>query len=124
MKNALKSKKVYIIALILSLIGLLIPFGILFITLIPSLNTSPFSAYPYLLGAIMVVYFFIGFIWGDLKDASIRRKEKKWDDKLDDETKTMIWKRRLPFYLASIVLLIAFLIVDGFYFFTGSFPFL
>lgn len=124
MKNAFKSKKVYIIAAILSIVGLIIPFGILFITLIPSLNVSPFSGYPYLLGALMVIYFFIGFIWGDLKDASIRRKEKKWDDKLDENTKTMLWKRRLPFFLSSGVLLIAFIVVDAFYFFTGSFPFL
>ena len=124
MKNAFRSKKVYIIAAILSFVGLLIPFGILFITLIPSLNTSPFSGYPYLLGAEMVIYFLIGFVWGDLKDASIRRKEKKWDDKLDDETKTLLWKRRLPFFIAASVLLIAFIIVDSFYFFNGSFPFL
>lgn len=122
MKNALKSKKVYIIGFILGFIGIAIPFGILGISLIPSLNLAPFSSYPYLLGALCALYFFIGFIWGDLKDASYRRKNKKWDDKLDSETKTMIWKRRLPFYLGALITFIPFLVIDIIWAITGSIP--
>lgn len=122
MKNALKSKKVYIIGGILGLIGVGVPFGILGITLIPSLNVSPFSSYPYLLGAFCFLYLLAGFVWGDLKDANYRRKNKKWDDKLDDETKTMIWKRRLPFYLGAIITAIPFIVVNIIWAINGSIP--
>lgn len=122
MKDAFKDYKIYVIGGILGLLGVGIPLGILGITLIPSLNVAPFDGYLYLMGAIMIFYFFVGFIWGDLKEASYRRKEKKWDDKLDETMKTTLWKRRLPFYLAGLIVLIVFAGFDIAWAITNSIP--
>ncbi len=124
MLKALKDYRVWVIGVCMGVIGASLPFIIVAITLIPSLNATPFYGYPYLLGAIMVIFFLVGYIWGSTKEASYRRKTKRWDDKLEPEIKTSFWKRRLPFYIAGIICLIPFIVIDIMYMVNGVFPLL
>lgn len=122
MKNAFKNWKVWLVAGILSILGLAIPFIILIITLnLP--NTAAF-AYPYMLCAFAAIYLLIGFIWGDLHAANYRRKEKNWDGKLPDEVKTSTWSRHLPFYIAAIIVFSVFMVFEIIYWVSGGYPWL
>lgn len=123
MKQALKSKKVYIIAAIFAFIGLL-PF---FIAMIIYFVTSPqqcFEGYPWVLWGILAFYFLMGYVWGDLHVASYRRKEKKWDEPLPNEIKVSAWKRRLPFFFAALTLLIVALSLEIYYAIMATYPFI
>ena len=86
MKNALKNKRVYLFAAILSVVGIGVPFLVLVITLNIE-NANPFY-YPALLGAFAAVYLLVGFMWGDLHSVIYRRKNKNWDGELPPEIKT------------------------------------
>ncbi len=124
MKDSLKDWRVYVEAIVLTVIGLGVPFLVLGISLIPSFNFSPFEGYPYLEAIFMAVYFLIGFLWGDIKSASWRKKNKKYDGELPQEVKTTCWQRRWPFFLAAAALLIAFIVIDIYYGVTHHFPFI
>lgn len=105
LKNIFKDKKLYIAASIMVVIGL-IPFIVaMILALIPS-STSSFMGYPYATWAIFVLYFFIGYIWGDIHIARARHSLKQYDGKLSDEIRLAAWKRRMPFFLAATVLFI------------------
>ena len=122
MKNSLKSKRIYLFAAIMTVIGIGLPFLILVITL--NIDTaSPFQ-YPALLGAFAAAYLLIGYIWGDLHSVAYRRKNKNWDGELPEDIKTESWKRRWPFFLAALAVLVAFLVVEIIYWSTGHYPFL
>ena len=122
MKNAIKKWKVWLIAGILSVVGIALPFIILLITLnVP--DSSPFM-YPYLLIAFAAIYLLVGFIWGDLHAANYRRKEKNWDGKLPDEVKTSTWSRHLPFYIAAIIVFSVFMVFEIIYWISGGYPWL
>jgi hypothetical protein len=123
MKNALKNKKVIIIASILLVIGLAIPFGLFFISTIPTLNIS-LIPYNILLWVFGFVYILIGFVWGDIRVASWRRKNKEWDSELPDDIKEMSWKTRLCFYIPGIAILAVGIIFDIIYMITNSYPFM
>lgn len=122
MKIALKSYKVWLIAMAMSVVGIGLPFLILVITLNID-DASPFQ-YPLLHGAFAATYFLIGFIWGDLHTVSYRRKNKNWDDELPEDVKISSWKRRWPFYLAALSCLLVFLTFEIIYWIIGSYPFL
>lgn len=121
MKQALKDYKVYVIGGILGFLGY-IPLMIGGILSIPSLN-SGFSAYPYVMWAMMALYFLIGFIWGDLYRNNVRRKTKNWDNKLPDEVIIASWKRQLPFYIGALLILITALILEIYFAICGYYPF-
>lgn len=123
MKKALKDKKIYIIASILAVIGY-IPLAIGGILSIPSLNSDGFFGYPYVIWAIIALYFLIGFIWSDLYKANVRRKTKNWDNKLDEEVIVSSWKRCLPFYFACLAILIMALVLELYHAILGFYPFL
>lgn len=122
MKNALKSKRVYIIASILTVIGIGVPFLVLVITLNID-DAAPFQ-YPALLGAFAAVFLLIGYVWGDLHTVAFRRKEKNWDGEVPENIKIESWKRRWPFFLAAIAVLVAFLVVEIIFWITGHYPYL
>lgn len=122
MKNALKSKRVYIIASILTVIGIGVPFLVLVITLNID-DAAPFQ-YPALLGAFAAVFLLIGYVWGDLHTVAFRRKEKNWDGEVPENIKIESWKRRWPFFLAAIAVLVAFLVVEIIFWVTGHYPYL
>ena len=122
MKNALKKKKVWIIAAILATVAIGLPFLILVITLnIP--KARPFQ-YPILHGAFFAVYILVGFVWSDLHTVAYRRKTKNWDGEVPEEIKTESWSRGLPFYLAAIATIVVFLVFEIIYWTTKSYPFL
>lgn len=123
MKNAFKNKKVIIIALILFVIGLAISFGVFFITDNPKLNLQTIP-YNYLLWIFGFVYVLIGFIWGDLRGASWRHKNKEWDTNFPEEVKTNIWKTRLTFYLPGVSLILTGVIFDIIFMASGAYPFM
>ena len=122
MKNALKSKRVYIIASILTVIGIGVPFLVLVITLNID-DAVPFQ-YPALLGAFAAAFLLIGYVWGDLHTVAFRRKEKNWDGEVPENIKIESWKRRWPFFLAAIAVLVAFLVVEIIFWITGHYPYL
>ncbi|MDY4848648.1 MAG: hypothetical protein SO176_00075 [Bacilli bacterium] len=122
MKKALKNKKVYIIASILALIGVTVPFIVLIITI--NSPTLPIFQYPALLGMFAAVYLLIGYIWGDLYTANQRRKTKNWDGVLPEQTKIIAWERRLPFFIASLIVFIVFMVFEIIFWVTGNYPFL
>ncbi len=124
MKNALKNYRVYIGALVLVIIGLGVPFLVLGISLVPSFNFNQFEGYPWLIAIFMGVYFLIGYLWGDIKSASYRKKNKNYDGELPEDIKTTCWSRRWPFFLAAIVLLVVFIVIDIYYGVTHHFPFI
>lgn len=122
MKNAIRKLKVWIIAIILTVIGIGVPFLVLVITLNLE-NTAAFQ-YPLLLGAFAASYLLFGFIWGDLYIANIRRKEKNWDGPLPQEVKDAGWSRKLPFYLSALTIFIVFMVFEIIFWITGNYPFL
>ncbi len=121
MKKAAKNYKLYIIAAALVVGGFGIPFGIYWITMIPSLNTDAFP-FLYLLWIIMVVYVLLGFLISDIQIARWRHKEKEWDTKLPQEVKDKAWKIRYPFYLAAAVMLLICLFFEIWALIAGSYP--
>ncbi len=123
MKEALKNKRIYIGAAILSVIGLGIPALFIGLSYVPSLDIGA-AFYPYLLGIFAVGYFFIGYLWGDIKSAKYRKDQKNWDGELPEEEKTLLWSRRLPWFFAAAVVLIAFIVIEICYPFMGHYPFL
>lgn len=122
-KNAFKNKKVIIIASILLVVGLVIPFGIFFITSIPQLNVA---AMPYniLLWIIAFVYLLVGFVWGDVRVATWRKKNKEWDTKLPEDVNESIWKVRLTFYVPAFIIFATAIVFDIIYMIAGSYPFM
>ena len=122
MKNALKKWKVWLFAIIMSVVGIGVPFLILVITLNID-NAAPFQ-YPILLGAFSAIYLLIGFIWGDLHVANYRRKNKNWDDKLPEEIKVSAWTRHWPFYLAAATVFLVFISFEICFWVMGHYPFL
>ena len=106
----------------MAVIGIGLPFLILVITLNID-DASPFQ-YPALLGAFAAVYLLIGYVWGDLHTVGYRRSEKNWDGELPEEIKIESWKRRWPFFLAALAVLVVFLIVEIIFWTTGHYPYL
>ena len=122
MKNAFKKARVWLIGSALTVVGVGVPFLILVITLnIP--DAYPFQ-YPLLLGAFAAFYLLVGFVWGDLFQVVYRRKNKNWDDKLPDEVKESAWSRRWPWYIASAICFIVFMVFEIIYWISGGYPFL
>ena len=122
MKNALKSFKTWLFTIIMTVVGVGVPFLILLITLnIP--NAAAFQ-YPLGLGVFAAIYLLVGFIWGDLYVANWRRKTKNWDEKLPDEIKENAWKRHWPFYLAAATVFLVFISFEIVYWITNSYPLL
>ncbi|MCR5505798.1 MAG: hypothetical protein K6F07_02255 [Bacilli bacterium] len=122
MKNALKSKKVWIFFAILATLSVGLPFLILVITLNIE-KAAPFQ-YPVLLGAFAAVYVLVGFVWGDLHTVAHRRKTKNWDGEVPEEIKRESWLRRWPFYLAAILTITVFMVFEIIFWSTGHYPFL
>ena len=120
MKNALKSKKVWIIASILTVVGVGVPFLVLLITYLS--NTAKLANYTVILGLFAACYLLIGYVWGDLHTVAYRRKNKEWDSPLPENIKTSAWQRRWPFFLACIVVFIVFMVFEIIYWTTGSYP--
>lgn len=122
MKNAFKNIKVWIFTAIFTVVGAGVPFLILVITLNIE-DAAPFQ-YPLLLGAIAALYLLVGFVWGDLHIVSYRRKNKEWDGELPQEVKDSAWVRRMPFYLATIIIFTVFMVFEIIFWITGGYPFL
>lgn len=123
MKQALKSKKVYIISGVLLFLGLL-PFIIAIIIYYASSPQACFEGYPWVIWGLLSFYFLIGFIWGDLHVATYRKKQKNYDGALPDEIKSSAWKRRLPFWFASGGLLILAIILEIYCAIMAIYPFI
>ncbi|MDR0934909.1 MAG: DUF2439 domain-containing protein [Erysipelotrichaceae bacterium] len=121
-KLALKNKKNYIFAGVLTFIGFL-PIIIEAILNIPAFNSGNGDLYIYATGLIASVYFLVGFIWADLYSANIRKKTKNWDGKLSEDTLVAIWHRRIPWWLATIAVAILLAVLSIIYAITGHYPF-
>ena len=122
MRNALKLKRTYIVAAILAVIGLGIPYGIFGITLLPSVDASPFE-YEYLLLIFLVVYILAGYVTWDMTRVRWRRKNKVWDGPIDPEIVDKSWGSSMFFFLASIILLIVVAINEIYALANGVYPF-
>lgn len=123
MKKAFRTPKLYFIGLALTFVGLLIPFGIFGITMIPSLNADPFP-YPYLLPVFPFLYLLLGFAISDVQIARWRRENKEYDTKLPQDVKDKAWTIRFPFYFAAAILLLVFLFFEMWFFVAHEFPFI
>lgn len=122
MNKALRSPKLYVIAAILTFLGIAIPFGIYGITLIPALNADLFP-YQYLLPVFPFLYLLIGFAVSDVQIARWRHKNSEYDTKLPQDVKDKAWSIRFPFYLAAAVLLSIFLFFEIWFWISGNYPF-
>lgn len=123
MKKALRTPKLYVIAAILTFVGVLIPFGILGITLIPALNADPFP-YPYLLPVFPFLYVLLGFAISDVQIARWRRKNGEYDTKVPEEIIDNAWQIRLPFYLSAAILFLVFIFFEVWFFVAHAYPFI
>ena len=123
MKAALKYKRVYIIGLVLLILGLGTTFGVLGITLIPTLNVDTFY-YPYLLWIFGVGYMLVGYLWCDILIAVWRKKTGEWDSPADPQVKEKGWVARWTFWLPGIVILIVCLVFEVIGLIMGHYPFL
>jgi len=122
LKKALKNKKNYIFAAILTFIGFL-PIIIEAILNIPVLNSGNGEMYVYATGLIAALYFMIGFIWADLYSANIRRKTKNWDGKLEENVLIATWNRRISWWIAASITLALLIVLSIIYAITGHYPF-
>ena len=122
LKKAFKNKMNYIFGGILSFIGFL-PFIIESILNIPAFNSGGGEWYVYATGLIATLYFLVGFIWGDLYSANIRRKTKNWDGPLPDDISTSAWNRRLPWWMATVLVVILLIVISLIFTFTGHYPY-
>lgn len=121
MTKAFRNIKLYILGLVLGLLGVGIPLGIYGITVIPSLNATPFP-YPFLMAAFAFLYLLLGFTISDVQIARWRHKESEYDTKLPQEVKDKAWSIRFPFYLAAAIVLTAFLFLEIWFWISGSYP--
>ena len=120
MKKSLKNWKIWVIATALAVGGIAISFGVFFIT---ANFVENFTAeYPILLGLFAAIYLLVGFIWGDLYVANIRRKTKNWDDKLPEDVKIKAWNRHWPFYFAAATVFLVFISFEIVYWISGGYP--
>lgn len=122
-KQALRSKKAYIIAAILTVVGVGISFGAFLISTIPQLNLTTVN-YSILLFIFAAVYAAIGFVWSDLKGAAARHKSKNWDEKLPDDLRTYQWKIRLSFYIPAITIFVIAMVFEIIFWTTHAYPFM
>ena len=123
MKKALRTPKLYLIGAILIFIGLLIPFGIFGITMIPAVNADPFP-YPYLLPVFPFLYLLLGFAISDVQIARWRRKNAEYDTKLPQEVVDKAWTIRFPFYFSALVLFLVFIFFEIWFFVAHAYPFI
>lgn len=123
MKKALKHTKVYIFAAILFSLGIIVPFGILAITLIPSLNTAPFQ-YQYLLWIFAAIYFLVGYLWCDLQVAHWRKVNQEWSGPADPLVLEKGWIARWSFWFPAMAIFLVCLVFEIIALVNGGYPFL
>lgn len=121
MKKAFRNFKFYLIAIGLAIFGIGLPLGIYGITLIPSLNASPF-AYIYLLWIFMVLYILIGFVVSDITNVRYRRKSQNYDGELSEEQSEKAWSIRFPFYFAALIMFVVCMFFEIWFWVSGSYP--
>ena len=121
MIKVFKNIKLYILGIVLGILGVGIPLGIYGITVIPSLNATPFP-YPYLMAAFAFLYLLLGFTISDVQIARWRHKTSEYDTKLPQDVKDNAWSIRFPFYLAAAIVLTAFLFFEIWFRISGGYP--
>lgn len=122
MKESLKSIKVWIIGIIISVIGVGLPFAIFFICKYGFSYES--FIYPIMHIAMAASLIIIGFVAGDIYIINYRRKNKNWDDDIPFEIRTKSWKIKAPLYIGAASLFSVFLVLQIFYFIAERYPLL
>lgn len=123
MIQAFKNKRTYIIGAVLLFLAIAVPYGILGITLLPSLNTSPFE-YEILIWVFFIMYILIGYVSFDLYRVRWRRKTKTWDGAVSEEISIKSWNIGLPFFLPAAILSLLIIFNEIFALVTGAYPLL
>ena len=118
MKKALKDFRTYLIALGLTVIGVGVPYLLFFLLEKQSID------YPVLHVVFASVYFLFSFIYPDIYILVYRKKTDNWNNELPQEKKDSVWMRRMPFYIACIIIMTVFLVSQVFRWITGSYPFM
>ncbi len=121
MKNAAKSLKLNILAVVMAILGVGVPLGIYGITCIPSLNADPFP-YVYLMFALAFLLLLIGFVIPDIQNARWRHKNSNYDGKLPEEVVNKAWSIRYPFFLAFAIIFTVCLFFEIWFWVSGNYP--
>lgn len=120
MKYSLTKYWTYIFAIILSGIGI----GVPFIVFGATASTGNKFQYPLLMAVFAATYLLVGFILGDIYIIRYRKKNDCWNDDLPKEIKDSSWLRRTPFYLSSLIIFLVFFVLQIIYWISGSYPLL
>jgi hypothetical protein len=123
MKTAFKSVSSYIYGTILVLLGL-VPFVIAIIAYVsPSIDWT-FEFYPFVDLGVVALYILVGFIASDVYIIVKKNKTKSWDVPLDEQSATILWKIRVPFIFACVVLGVLALVLEAIRIIGGNYPFI
>ncbi len=120
MKNALKKYYTYLFATLF--IAIAVGVVILVMYLNKKNNINDEYILPIILGSFAAGYLLIGFLSGDIYKLIYRKKNHIWDDELPEKTKDVAWLISLPFYIASFVVFMAFMVLQIISWMTGHFP--
>jgi hypothetical protein len=123
MKEELKKLSTWITIIILVATGLIVSFGLYFITAYTNLFGSFVVSMPYGVEIVLIVfillYFAYGFITTDFREARIRYKDKNWNGELEEKEvrrknrfRTSPWMSALILFIVVVILEIVYLIIS------------
>ena len=122
MKESLKSLKVWIIGIAISIFAVALPF-IIFIICKYGFSYEQFI-YPIMHIALAASLVIIGFVSGDIYIIHYRQKTKNWEDDLPMEIRIKSWKIKSPLYIGAATVFSVFLVFQMMYFIVGHYPLL
>ncbi|MGI6644638.1 MAG: hypothetical protein ACOX28_02680 [Bacilli bacterium] len=116
MKEQLKKKQTWIAIIIMSLIALLISFGLYFITAYTNWFGGFVVSFPFGVNIVLLiftlVYFGYGFIVTDFREARIRFKDKNWNGEMEEKEVLRKHKLRTAPWITALFLFIVVIIIE------------
>lgn len=122
-KESFKNKRIYIIASILSVLGIGVPFLIYAISVFGNNNWQAFE-YPLLMWAFVFLYALLGWVIGNSIVNKWRKKEADYDGAAPFEIKKKAWEYRMYFFLPALIILTVCIGLEICVLVTGKYPLL
>jgi len=122
MKNALKRKQTYFLAVPLAIFGTGIPFAVWGICYVCGYKNFPYWMLLAILGFVLIL---TGLIWGDLSESIYRKKNNLFSESdIPSEVRQKNINIKTPWILAGLVVLLVLAVFAMIYFFSKSWPLL
>lgn len=120
MKQALRFKSVYVVSILLSIVGIGLPF---FIWGMVYLNSGA-RDFPYHMTMLIIgiSLFLLGLIVGDIPQIIFKMRSTEIDPEIPEELQIKMWRLRWPFYISSLLTLVSIAIIGIIYLATKSWP--